>query len=105
MDRFEGRCWLDWWANPITLLVSEEVFVVIVTAGTGWAAHGRLLSDDDDEREGSAFLCDLDPVFVLRFEDGSTVDVTVHPTDGHHRFALTEYDESVGHPVEHHAVL
>ncbi|RZT77238.1 hypothetical protein EV382_0386 [Micromonospora violae] len=62
MDRFEGRCWLDWWANSST----------------------------NKDLDGFAFLCDLDPVFTLRFEDASTFDVTVHPTDDHRGFTLTE---------------
>ncbi|RKN35730.1 hypothetical protein [Micromonospora musae] len=105
MDRFEGRCWLDWWANSSTLLGSIEVSVVIATAGAGWDARGRLVSKDDEDRDGFAFLCDLDPVFMLRSEDGSTVDVTVHPTDEYRRFALTEYSGSVARLVEHYIAL
>ena len=56
-------------------------------------AQAVLTRNKDEDREGFAFLCDLDPVFMLRFEDESTVDVTVHPTDEHRRSALTEYTE------------
>jgi hypothetical protein len=77
MDRFEGRCWLDCWANSSTLLGTAEIAVVIAATG-GWDAQGHLLSNDDEEREGIAFLCDLDPVFMPRFEDESTIPVTVH---------------------------
>ena len=100
MDRFEGRCWLDWWANSSTLLGSVEVAVVITTNGASWDAHGRLISDKDEDREGFAFLCDSDPVCTLRFEDESSVAVTVHPTDKHCRFALTEYTGPTDRPVE-----
>ncbi|WP_245718760.1 hypothetical protein [Micromonospora rhizosphaerae] len=79
MDRFEGRCWLDWWANSSTLLGSVEVAVVITAADAGWEARGRLVSDSDEDQEAFAFLCDLDPVFMLRFEDESTVAVTRAP--------------------------
>ncbi|MEV0733634.1 hypothetical protein [Polymorphospora sp. NPDC050346] len=92
MDRFEGRCWLDWWANSSTVLGSVEVHVVIAAAdNVTWAAHGCLVSDNDEDRDGFAFLCDLDPLFMLRLEDGSTVDVIVHPVDGHRKFTLSEY--------------
>ncbi|MEU4714254.1 hypothetical protein AB0F73_11460 [Micromonospora purpureochromogenes] len=101
MDRFEGRCWLDWWANTSTLLGSIEVAVVITTNDAGWDAHGRLTSDADEERDGFAFLCDLDPVFTLRFEDESTVAVTVHPADDHRRFTLTEYTGPDRRSVDH----
>jgi hypothetical protein len=89
MDRFEGRCSLDWWANSSTLLGSVAVTVVITSAGAGWAARGHLVDDSAEDREGFAFLCDLDPVFLLRFEDESSVAVTVHPDDGHRNFTLT----------------
>ncbi|MEV6598596.1 hypothetical protein AB0M36_17220 [Actinoplanes sp. NPDC051346] len=91
MERFEGHCHLDWWANSMTLLASVEVAVAIATTDTGWSAEGRLLTDDEDEREGFAFLCEMDPVFELRFEDESTITVNVHPAGEVDRFTLTEY--------------
>jgi hypothetical protein len=47
MDRFEGRCWLDWQANSSTIIGGFEVSVVITPAGSGWDARGELLADDD----------------------------------------------------------
>ncbi|GIF66631.1 hypothetical protein Ais01nite_46660 [Asanoa ishikariensis] len=91
MNSFEARCWLDWWANSSTLLGSVEVAVVVTADDASWSAQGHLASDTDEVRDGFAFLCDLDPVFTLRFEDESTVAVAVHPTHGHRRFTLTEY--------------
>ena len=88
MDLFEGRCRLDWWANRSTNLGGIEASVVITPAGTGWAAHGRLISDDD--REALASLCAMDPVFTLRFHDGSNVQVVLAQTSDR-RFTLTEY--------------
>jgi len=105
MDRFEGRCWLDWWANSSTLLGSAEVAAVITASDGGWEAHARLASDTDEERNAFAFLCDLDPVFTLRFEDGSTVPVTVRPTDDRRRFILTEYAGPAQRPLTHHVDL
>ncbi|GHJ15339.1 hypothetical protein [Micromonospora sp. AKA38] len=102
MDRFEGRCWLDWWANTSTLLGSVEVAVVITASDAGWGAHGHLVSDTDEDRDGLAFLCDQDPVFTLRFEDERITAVTVHPTDDHRRFTLTEYIGPGHRSVEHH---
>lgn len=105
MDRFEGRCWLDWWANSSTLLGSIEVAVVVTASIAGWEARGRLVSDSDEDRDAFAFLCDLDPVFMLRFEDESTVAVAVHPTDGHRRFSLTEYTGPVQRSADHRIAL
>jgi hypothetical protein len=64
MDRFEGRCWLDWWANSSTNFGDIEVSVVITPIETGWDAHGQLINDD--QREALAFLCDMDPACPLR---------------------------------------
>ncbi|MFY1617319.1 hypothetical protein [Micromonospora sp. WMMD736] len=99
MDRFEGRCWLDWWANSSLTFGPVEVAVVITASDAGWDARGHLVGDSDDDRDGFAFLCDLDPVFTLRFEDESTVEVTVHPFQDHRRFTLTEYIGPVNHQV------
>lgn len=91
MDRFEGRCWLDWWANPITLLGSVEVDVVITAADDGtWEASGNAVLEDDENRSGFALLCDLAPAFKLRFADRSTIDVIVRPTHKDRSFVLTE---------------
>lgn len=88
MDGLECRCWLDWWANPITVLASAETQITITRSGNAWSARGQLTNDED--REGFDFLCNLDPVFSLRFQDGSTITVSVHPLDND-QFDLTEY--------------
>ena len=88
MERSEGRCWLDWWANSVTNLGGNEVSVTITPTETGWDAYGQL--NNDDELEGFIFLYDLDPVFTLRFQDDSTVGVIVTATDDC-RFTLAEY--------------
>ena len=96
MERFEGRCRLEWWANSRTLLGSEDADVVITPSGAGWNAYGRLVTDDDQARDGFLSLCRLDPVAALRFPDESTVAVTVHPAVGRGRFTLTEYTGGAG---------
>ncbi|GHJ17676.1 MULTISPECIES: hypothetical protein [unclassified Micromonospora] len=90
VEFIESRCWLDWWANATTMLGCFEAVVVITTTEAGWAADGCLVDTTDDEREYLDLLCDLDPVFTLRFDDGSMAEVVVHSTDGHDRFRLTE---------------
>jgi hypothetical protein len=92
MDRFEGRCWLDWWANSLTNLGGYEASTIITPTDAGWDAHGQLINDEltDDQLEWFAFLCDMDPVFTLRFQDGSTIEVILTRTDDH-SFTLTEY--------------
>ncbi|WP_435207203.1 hypothetical protein [Micromonospora sp. bgisy143] len=105
MDRFEGRCWLDWWANTSIMFGPVEVAVVITATDAGWDAHGHLVSDSDDDRDGFAFLCDFDPVFTLRFDDASTVAVTVHPFQDHRQFTLTECAGPVHRSVEHYLDL
>jgi hypothetical protein len=88
------RCWLEWWANSSTRLGSVEVAVTITAEAAGWQAHGRLIGVGPEDREGFAFLCELDPVFTLRFTDGSTFAVVVHPAEND-RFSLTEYTRPV----------
>src|SRR5262245_10976128 len=100
VDRFEGRCWLDWWVNSSTLLGTAEVNTVITASDTGWDASGHLISDDEEQRDGFAFLCALDPVFTLRFPDTSTIAVVVHLADDHHRFTLTEYTGPVQRQID-----
>lgn len=89
MDRFEGLVWLDWWANTSTRLGSVEVSLEVGSGEADWDACGRLIRDEDAEE--LAFLCSLDPVFVLRFADESTIAVSVQATDDHRRFTLTGY--------------
>jgi hypothetical protein len=43
MDRFEGRCWLGWRANPSADFGGIEVSVVITPTEAGWDAHGQPL--------------------------------------------------------------
>jgi hypothetical protein len=73
------------------VLGSAEATVTITSAADGWHANGRLLTDDSEEREGFAFFCALDPVWSLRFEDGSTITVNVQLLDDPSEFQLTEY--------------
>jgi hypothetical protein len=49
MQHFQGRCYLDWWANSTTCLASIEVTLVATFADSHWAAEGRLVSDDSEE--------------------------------------------------------
>jgi hypothetical protein len=99
MDRFEGRCWLDWRANSSTTFGGFEISVVITPTGSGWDARGELLASDD-ERELFTFLCDMDPVFTLRFHDSSTVQVTLTPT-GDRRCTLSEQTGPASRQVGH----
>ncbi|GIE78695.1 hypothetical protein Aph02nite_46450 [Actinoplanes philippinensis] len=100
MNRFETCCHLDWWANPVTCLASVAVSLVVTTTESGWAAEGRLLAAGDEQREGFALLCDLDPVFTLRFGDGSEFAVTVLRGLGDD-FTLTECVESEAREIDH----
>lgn len=102
MDRFEGRCWLDWWANSSTNFGGIEVSVVITPIETNWAAHGQLIHDD--QREPFAFLCDMDPVFTLRFQDGSTVQVALTLVDDR-RFTLTEYTGPANRQTDYRPIV
>lgn len=91
MDRFLGQCWLDWWANASTNLGGIAVSAVIASTSDGWDAHAYLVNPDN--RKTFGFLHGLDPLFTLRFQDGSTIPVTVTLTGD--RLTLTEQAESL----------
>jgi hypothetical protein len=92
VERFESHGWLEWWANSSTVLGNVEIGVVVAVDSSGWVARGQLISADDDDREGFMFLCELDPVFTLRFDGDGTLPVTVHDVEeGGRRFWLSEY--------------
>lgn len=96
VDRYEGRCWLDWWANPSTNLAGTAVSVAITSASTGWDARARLI--DPAARSGLAFLVEIDPVFLLRFSDAGAIPVTVDLTHADH-VTLTEYPGTEHRPT------
>ncbi len=100
MDCYQGRCRLEWWANSATLLASAEIAVDIAAAGAGWRAHGQLFSDDGAQREWFTLLCGMDPVFLLKFDDGSSIAVTVQLGEDD-QFALTEYTGPTHRPINH----
>jgi hypothetical protein len=75
------------------------VSLVITSTETGWHAHGQLTNDED--LEGFDLLCEMDPVFTLRFADESTIPVTVHLAQDHHEFTLTEYTGPAGRTVDY----
>jgi hypothetical protein len=97
VDQFEGRAWLEWWADASACLGSVEVIVVIRTIGRRWDAGGCVVNEADVE--AFEFLCDLNPVFQLRFEDGSTATVSVRADGCGGLFTLADHDGSAGRPV------
>ena len=103
MERFEGRCRLDWWANSVTLLASVEIELTVAVTTAGWAADGHLIDSGDDD--GFISLCEMDPVFLLWIDDESTIAVTVHPAEDGRRFSLTGYTGSAHPTVSYRAGL
>jgi hypothetical protein len=91
VDKFECDAWLDWWANASTCLASFEVAVRIDAADAGWRAQGWLRHKED--REGLEFFCDLDPVFMLRIGEDSTIAASVTLSPESAVFTLAEYAE------------
>lgn len=74
---------------------------MVTASGSELVGHGRLVSDDDDDREGFVFLCEMDPVFTMRFDDGQALPVTVHNLeDDGRRFALAEYHGQTDRPID-----
>lgn len=91
MDSYEGPATLEWWANRSTCLGSVAVDVIVRVAGDVWACEASFGTPlTQDEREGFDFLMAMDPVFLLRFEEDSTLLVNVAETD--RRLTLTAYE-------------
>ncbi|WP_225648850.1 hypothetical protein [Streptomyces solaniscabiei] len=90
MDNYEGLATLEWWANPSTCLGEWGVQVTVRVTGGGWSCDAVLeppLSAED--REGFDFLMAVDPLFTLRFEEGSTMHVNVIAAGDDGRLTLT----------------
>jgi hypothetical protein len=92
MDGYEGPAMLEWWANRSTCLGALGVRVTVRVTGNDWtcdAVFDPPLSAED--REGFDFLMELDPLFTLRFDEGSTLLVDVVAAGDERRLALTAY--------------
>ena len=85
------RAWLDWWANSATRLGSIEVELEAGATDAG-DTRGRLVADSFGTLEDFEFLCSLDPVFSLRFADGSMVAVRVAATGDRREVTLHEHE-------------
>ena len=97
MDSFEGSAALEWWANRSTCLGEFAVHVTVDAVGDAWtcgASFSRPLTGE--EREAFAFLLALDPMFTLRFDEGSAVLVDVAESAGGD-LALTSYEFTENH--------
>jgi hypothetical protein len=55
VERFEGRGWLDWWANFRHTARQRGISLIIAAIGTDWVAPGDLISPYDNDRDGFAF--------------------------------------------------
>ena len=103
VDRVEFHCRLEWWANSTTLLGCPEVAVVVTASGSELVGHGRLVSEDDDDHEGFVFLCEMDPVFTMRFDDGQALPVTVtvhHLENDGRRFCVGRVSRANDRPID-----
>ncbi|MFJ8233117.1 hypothetical protein ACIQ9E_24715 [Streptomyces sp. NPDC094448] len=96
MDSYQATAALEWWANTSLCLGGYEVLVTVRVTGDDWACEAVFgpepLSDED--REGFDFLMDLDPVFTLRFHEGSEILVDVRRTGDAGRLVLTAFEAS-----------
>jgi hypothetical protein len=86
------RAWLDWWANSATRLGSIEVKLDLGSTDDGGDARAWLVPDDNSVLEEFEFLCSLDPMFSLRFDDGSLVAVRVSATANRREVTLHEIE-------------
>ncbi|MFG1810111.1 hypothetical protein [Streptomyces sp. NPDC049040] len=101
MDSHEGTAALEWWANSSTCLARTDVRVVVRVTGDDWTCGARFeLPLSAEDREGFDFLMVLDPVFTLRFDDGSMLHVdVVMAGDEDGRLLLTACQAAAGEPA------
>ena len=92
MNGDTNQAWLDWWANSSTRLGSIEVKLDLGSTDDGGDARAWLVSGGRGVIEEFEFLCSLDPMFSLRFDDGSTVAVRVVTTPHRREVTLHELD-------------
>ncbi|SEK55920.1 hypothetical protein [Streptacidiphilus jiangxiensis] len=94
MGSYQGGATLEWWANRSTCLGEFDVLVSVRVADGNWACDAELGPGclPDEHREVFDLLMDLDPIFTLRFDEGSEILVNVlRAGDGEH-LALTAYE-------------
>ena len=94
MDSHEGTGTLEWWANRSTCLGGRGVRVTVRVTGNDWTCDAILdppLSAED--QEDFDFLMELDPLFTLRFGEGSTFRVNAVAAGDNGRLSLTAYAE------------
>ncbi|WP_433063592.1 hypothetical protein [Dactylosporangium sp. CS-033363] len=94
MDQYVGPAQLEWWANPSTCLATFDVTVALDPAAAEHATigTGRVLLDADAEAEAFAWLCDLDPVFLLCIPDGPEATVILQPASDQQNFTISHYE-------------
>ncbi|MEU1473505.1 hypothetical protein ABZ434_35505 [Streptomyces sp. NPDC005761] len=77
MDSIEGTATLEWWANRSTCLGRLRVGVGVCAGDDGACEASFEPAPAGDDRESFDFLLQLDPLFTLRFDDGSVQLVNV----------------------------
>jgi hypothetical protein len=94
VDQHLGPARLEWWANVSTCLASYDVTVAPATVTGDRAAigTGEVHLDAGADLEAFAWLCDLDPVFLLCFPDEREVLVVLEPGTDRRHVSISRYD-------------
>jgi hypothetical protein len=94
MDSYQGAATLEWWANGSTCLGEFDVQVHVCVTDGNWACDAELDPErlSDDHCEVLDLLMGLDPVFTLRFDEGSEILVNVLRAGDSRRLTLTAYE-------------
>ncbi|WP_327233729.1 hypothetical protein OG349_06800 [Streptomyces sp. NBC_01317] len=99
MDEWEGEVTLEWWANGATCLARLDGHASVRVSGSEWTSGvtpDPPLSEGD--RDALDFLMKLDPLFTLRFGEGSTLLVDVVTGDDG-CLVLTAHEATVSQPL------
>ncbi|MCX4808030.1 hypothetical protein OG594_41665 [Streptomyces sp. NBC_01214] len=99
MNRFVGQARLEWWANQSTCLEMYDIDITVTVDAAGkLRATGRhAKSLDTTQREGWAFLMEMDPHFSLAFPGDDRGGITVRVVEAEKgTLSLTEAPDRDG---------
>ncbi|MFG2044981.1 hypothetical protein [Dactylosporangium sp. NPDC048998] len=94
MGHFLGPARLEWWANDSTCLAAYDVTVALepATAERTTIGTGRVHLDTEADVEAFAWLCDLDPLFLLCLPDEQEITVVLELASDQQNFSISYYN-------------
>ncbi|MFD7874871.1 hypothetical protein ACFV5G_12320 [Streptomyces sp. NPDC059766] len=100
MDSYEGTATLEWWANRWTCFGRIGVRVTIRVTGNDWTCEATVEpSLPAKDRETFDFLMELDPLFTLRLDEDSTLQVNAVAGQDGRLILIADHAEADSSPL------